>query len=194
MKSSFERHRLPGSARSAFVPAGRIDPLAVATQASATAPTPLEAVSPEPGLADETRSALEALQQAAEELRASQVSQLEVWSSAALEAGLILARRVLERELSIDPQALMPLITRAVASLEGDEPVEVFLHPADLERLEQSDAPEILTADAVTLRARAALARGQASVSNRSSRVAVTIDALLESLHEECLAGWELPK
>jgi hypothetical protein len=204
MKSSFESLSLPGAARFAFVPADRTEPLAIppllnpteseaseeVTRGEASESAALEA-DREAALADETRAAIAALNDAADGLRASRASDIEAWGSAALEAGLILARRVLERELSVDPEALMPLIERAVASLDRDEPIAVLLHPDDLERLEQRDAATMLANGAVTLLPEAGLARGEASVSNRASRIEVRVETLLESLREECLTGWE---
>jgi len=53
-----------------------------------------------------------------------------------LEMALALARQVIRRELSVDPQALLPVVREALGQLVADgRPATVRLHPQDLQTL-----------------------------------------------------------
>jgi flagellar biosynthesis/type III secretory pathway protein FliH len=140
--------------------------------------------------------AVRALESAIEESRRAQLEERRRWLWGALEIALALARRVLERELAIDPAALRPLIERALELLADSGPVEVALAPASLAVLESDLArPEGGPHGGSQLRFRADPNRGagEARVRAESARVEVRLDSLLEMLRQELVPEWEKP-
>lgn len=92
-------------------------------------------------LAEPTRQAIDENRARAEAVLASMQTQLaqaqDQMSQAVLHMACDLARQVLRRELTIDPQAVQPVLTEALALLQADTvPVTVRLHPDDLSALD----------------------------------------------------------
>ena len=112
----------------------------------------------------------------------------------ALDLGVALAKRILERELSLDPEALHPLLERALEHLDGAGPSEVRLAPEDLQRSREM-AGEVLSRlgsrEDVTFAADPQLAPGEACVQAGASSVDLRLDSLLSTLREELVPVWE---
>ncbi len=92
-------------------------------------------------LAEPTRLATEQAQQRFDEALSSMRTQLaqaqDQMAQAVLQMACDLARQVLRRELTIDPQAIQPVLTEALALLQADTiPVTVRLNPNDFAALE----------------------------------------------------------
>jgi len=219
MRSSFEAKPLPVSPRRAesFAPAAapgarkaerfdahdRVQPEAPAAepQTVEAAAQPVEAEPP----AQETAAqcgpdprelaldaAVEALASAAESLRDARREEAEHCMRGALDVALALARRVLERELSVDPSALLPLVERAVELLAEARPLRVALAPEALEVLESRPEPlAALPKDQIELVADPALARSEARVRGGASRIEVRLDSVLGMLRDELVPLWE---
>jgi flagellar assembly protein FliH len=87
-------------------------------------------------LAEPTRLTNEQARQQFQSIQASMHTQLaqvhDQMAQAVLQMACDLARQVLRRELTIDPQALQPVLTEALALLHADTvPVTVRLNPED---------------------------------------------------------------
>jgi len=95
-----------------------------------------------------------------------------------------IARRILHRELSVDPEALLGIVKAALERLEGREVERVRVHPADAELirpyLEQAGLSE-----RVRLIADSHLARGSLLVETAQG----VLDASLESQLQEIQRG-----
>ena len=92
-------------------------------------------------LAEPTRVANEQARQQFENIQANMHAQLaqvhDQMAQAVLQMACDLARQVLRRELTIDPQALQPVLTEALALLHADTvPVTVRLNPEDFAAIE----------------------------------------------------------
>lgn len=92
-------------------------------------------------LAEPTRLANEQAQLRFDDVLAAMRVQLEQahdqMAQAVLQMSCDLARQVLRRELTIDPQAIQPVLTEALALLQADTiPVTVRLNPVDFAALE----------------------------------------------------------
>lgn len=100
-------------------------------------------------LAEPTRLANEQARQQFESIQTNMHAQLaqvqDQMAQAVLQMACDLARQVLRRELTIDPQALQPVLTEALALLHADTvPVTVRLNPDDFAAIDTaSTAPPI---------------------------------------------------
>ena len=96
-------------------------------------------------LAGPTRLANEQARQQFESIQASMHTQLaqvhDQMAHAVLQMACDLARQVLRRELTIDPQAIQPVLTEALALLNADTvPVTVRLNPDDYAAIDTASA------------------------------------------------------
>jgi flagellar assembly protein FliH len=112
----------------------------------------------------------------------------------ALEIGFMVARRILEQELTVGPQPLFSLIRSAVRRLGDSRPVKIRLHPKDFARLqamEPQERSEQLSLIHVELAADTELQPGDCIVSsdlgtvdgrlsNRLAELGRSIETLLE--------------
>ena len=192
MKCSFELVPLPATASSAFVPAaGHASAAAERVESELPAP-PVVA----PAVRDlaPLREAVQALESAAAELHQAQREENRRWLWGALDVAVALAKRVLERELSLDPAVLHPLLERAVELLGESEPIEIALGPAALALLEDDAADPLESLrqrDDVRFVPDRTLGVGEASVNNGASSVELRLDVLLSMLRDELVPEWE---
>jgi flagellar assembly protein FliH len=96
-------------------------------------------------LAEPTRLTNEQARQQFQSIQASMHTQLaqvhDQMAQAVLQMACDLARQVLRRELTIDPQALQPVLTEALALLHADTvPVTVRLNPEDFAAIDTTNA------------------------------------------------------
>jgi hypothetical protein len=203
MKSSFEAKPLPAESRSGFVPALVADASTPATERLELPSPPLESLEPvaqtvpPPPVAPDPTPVLEAVaafESAALQLREQQREEHRRWLWGALDVSVALAERVLERELSIDPAALHPLLERALELIGEDEPIEVALAPAGLESLGgalNETIEGLRERCGVSLLSDSRLAAGEARVSSGASRVELRVETLLSMLRDELVPQWE---
>jgi hypothetical protein len=152
--------------------------------ASATAPTAAPAQSapaptpppppPAPTLSPRVEQAINALR-AQGELLAQQAR------SDALEVGMLVARKILEREISTNHEALFALIKSAIRRVGEARSTTVRLHPADLERLDKVEGGRLSLGE-VKLEADEALSPGDVMVDTEHH----TVDGRLNTRLEEC--------
>lgn len=195
--ASFSRAALPVRPESASTPRPAFAPAHPAAVAVAPEPdltethaAPPRAESPPPAWARELRSVLEtqqdnALAAAVERLRqlADGLGEQVRWD--ALEIGLMVARRILEREVSVDPAAHVDLIRSAIRRVGESRVLTVRVCPADLRRLEQPDARARLDSLAVARVewvADATLAPGDCIVDGELARIDGRLAARLEEV------------
>jgi hypothetical protein len=136
---------------------------------SAPAPTPLP-----PALSPMVEQAINALR-AQGELLAQQAR------SDALEVGMLVARKILEREISTNHEALFALIKSAIRKVGEAHSTTVRLHPADLERLDKVEGGRLSLGE-VKLEADETLGPGDVMVDTEHH----TIDGRLNTRLEEC--------
>ena len=113
-----------------------------------------------------------------------------------LEMACAMARQVLRRELSIDPQALLPVVREAMGQLVADgRPATVRLHPEDLETL-RKPLQEEFAGTPVAWVADAAMPAGGCQVESAGT----VIDGRLQTRWNRAIAAlgvdaaWELPE
>ncbi len=102
--------------------------------------------------------AIDALQAAARALNARTVPVLDAASTVLAEAALLLAEKIIGKELSNDAFGAKAALDRALAGIEAATVREVRMNPQDLEQLGLSHVP----GTAIKLAADATLARGDA--------------------------------
>lgn len=95
-------------------------------------PTPPAPPTPPSGLAEGSR----ALAMALEQLRLESEHLAQQARSDALELGFVVARKILEMEISANPAALFALIRSAVRKVGDARTLTLRLHPEDCQRLE----------------------------------------------------------
>jgi len=140
----------------------------------APAPPPPPAPAPQPmGLSPRVEAAIKELRQQGERL-AQQAR------SDALEVGMLVARKILEREISTNHEALFALIKSAIRRVGEARTTTVRLHPDDLARVEKVEGGQLSLGE-VTLEADESLARGDVMVDTEHH----TVDGRLGTRLEE---------
>jgi flagellar biosynthesis/type III secretory pathway protein FliH len=202
MKSSFEPVPLHGFADAAFVPRSRAErvlpdpePVVVESESESSAQGDGEAAAQAQAEAIEAlRAAVAGFDLAVEEAGRIANLQQRRWLNDALEFGFALARHVLERELTLDPEAFHPLVERAADLLRPGIPLEVAL-PSQSFALAKTHASEPLEAirrkHEVTFREDSSLGVDEARVSGGASSVDVGIERMLALLRDELSTDWE---
>src|SRR5450830_62701 len=100
----------------------------------------------------------------------------QVMAQGTLELACELARQVLRRELSVDPQAVQPVVREALGLLVADtKSAVVRLHPLDLELFEEVIRSEF-SALSLTLLADASLTRGGCLIESAGTVVDGTLE------------------
>lgn len=155
-------------------PAG-FEPLASTSPAVPAAAPPQATAQAEP-----SQAAFARLELAIEALRLEGARLAEQTRADALEVGLLVARRVLEREISTNLEALFSLIKSAIRRAGEDHVTVVRLCPSDLERV-KAPPDERLSLGPVELRADEALAPGDVMVDTAHH----TVDGRLATRLEE---------
>ena len=104
-----------------------------------------------------------------------------------MELGLIVAERLVLREIEHDAESLAPLIAAALERLGSGEALSIELSPAEADRVLAGEMPEI-----ESLRARwnaeivseASLAPGEARVRDGAASIDLRLKALLENFRQ----------
>lgn len=81
----------------------------------------------------------EALNAAAEAMAQARADFLETLEPQVLEIALLIGRRVLQRELRMDPEVVLGTVRRSLAALTDRQRLRVRVNPADLEALRQHE-------------------------------------------------------
>lgn len=138
--------------------------------------------------AEALQSAEKALSRAASALDDERRGSLRAQRETVIELALVVARRILEHEVSARLDDLEPLLERALALLARKGPVVLYLAPGDLETLRAGGAPalERLAGDAVErIEADPGLRPGDARISAGSAGVDASIDTILSQFRGE---------
>ncbi|WP_114968330.1 FliH/SctL family protein [Rhodoferax ferrireducens] len=128
-------------------------------------------------------------------VQAQQAGTEQVVARGVLELACELARQVLRRELSVNPEAVRPVIREALGLLTTENKSALIrLHPADLELLEEAVRAEFSSLS-LTLLADATLTRGGCIVESAGT----VVDGTLEKRWMRAIANlgldspWEVP-
>ena len=138
--------------------------------------------------ADRTAAAVELLRSTADRLAAEARTD-------ALEIGFLVARRILEMELSTSPEPLVNLVRGAVRRLGESRRIVIHLSPEDATTLSQvlqnqgNQAVSPLSAAQIEVVADGALKRGDCLVEGDQVTVDGRIDVRLEELHRIVSTG-----
>lgn len=124
---------------------------------------PLASEPPPPPVAPPVAPQSESLRFALEALRAQGERLAEQARSDALELGVLIARRILEREVSTNLESLFALIKSAIRRAGEDHVTRVRLHPAEVARLQDVTASQF-SLGKIELVADATLSRGDVMV------------------------------
>lgn len=152
--------------------------------ASATAPTAAPAQSapaPTPPPPPPAATLSPRVEQAINALRAQGELLAQQARSDALEVGMLVARKILEREISTNHEALFALIKSAIRKVGEARSTTVRLSPADLERLDKVEGGRLSLGE-VKLEADEALGPGDVMVDTEHH----TVDGRLNTRLEEC--------
>lgn len=131
-------------------------------------------------------ASIETIRFALEALRAQGERLAEQARSDALELGILVARRILEREVTTNLDSLFSLIKSAVRRAGEDHVTRVRLHPADAERLKGVNESDF-TLGKIELIADATLTRGDVMVDTKDH----SIDGRLTTRFEELVKQLE---
>lgn len=196
MKSSFEP--VPLTAPEPFVPLDALEPeltceptsVEVSPEAWVNAPEP-EVLAPDPG---PVIAAVEALEQGLAALGETRREESRRYLWGALDVAVALAERILERELSLHPSSLHPLVERAIERLDQPDTVEIALAPDALalaDEVADADLSPLETRHGVKFVADPELMCGEARVVAGPSSVDLRLQSLLSMLREELVPDWE---
>jgi Flagellar assembly protein FliH len=141
-----------------------------------------------PAAAGEAAILLEAVADGLEELRAMRTAALHELQSLAVLLAVRVARTILQHEFSLTSERVMLLAEQAVAQLDSDAVPLIFVHPADLQRLEQMETRHDGLLATARWRADSGLAPGDVRIEGGNygleSRVAEQLDAITNTLLE----------
>ncbi len=148
-----------------------------------------------PGEAEARAAATRLLEAAARELAESRVEYLRAQRGALVELAVAIAERILDREVSTDPAALVASVEAALDAVPDEEPAVVHLAPADHASLcaGEGEAPAVLARHGVEVAADAALAPGDVRVRAGAARVDARRERLLERIREALLPSTFAP-
>jgi len=133
-----------------------------------------------------TRTAVEALGQAAEALAASRAGFARDLQQNIHVLALATAKKIIERELMTSPEIVRDLVSRALELFDTDSPMEIRLHPEDLESF-RSDWEGFAPPErqgALQWLADPSLERGSFQIENPTRMVDGRIDVALRNLYE----------
>ena len=82
-------------------------------------------------LAQQMTTLLPALQQAVQDIRNAKQAWLTHWEKAAVHVAAVIARRVIRRELSRQPEISLALVREALELAAGSSQLRILLNPAD---------------------------------------------------------------
>lgn len=141
-----------------------------------------------PGASDQTAILLEAVADGLEELRTMRTAALSELQALAVQLGVRVARTILQHEFSLTSERVILLAEQAVTQLDSDAVPVIFVHPADLQRLEQVEAGHAGLLATARWRADPGLAPGDVRIEGGNygleSRVAAQLDAIMNTLLE----------
>jgi flagellar biosynthesis/type III secretory pathway protein FliH len=132
------------------------------------------------------KRSLERVEMALQVLRAQGERLAEQARSDALELAFLVARRILEHEISVDPGALLALIRTAIAKAGEANKVELHLNPKDLELVHaaREDDPAALSFAHVSLVADSSLGRGDCLVQTELGTVDGRLATRLQEMRD----------
>ena len=131
---------------------------------------------------------------------AAAIDQLEVRSTEAIdnlahdavELGLVVARRIVQAELNINPEAIFGAVREAVASLGESNRFEIRLHPEDIEavRAARGESSPLPHGSGVSVRLEAdpSLIRGDCIIESEHGHVDASLEARIQRVREALLA------
>jgi flagellar assembly protein FliH len=135
---------------------------------------------------ERVRSALEALRRAAEALSASREQRLRDLEANVYAIALTAARKIVMREITADPSIVADLVRRAREMMGSEGPIEIRLHPEDLNRVrEEEPAPAGDAETEIRLTADATLERGAFVLNGPHRIVEGRADEALRRLYEK---------
>ena len=130
---------------------------------------------------EQTRATLELLAKTIAEVSSIRGETIRRAEADTVRLAIEIARRVLHRELSVDPSALEALIKAAIARLQTQEIYRVRVHP-DLEPLMRSCLEQAGRGSAVELVGDRALAKGGASFEINRGTLDASLDTQLREI------------
>jgi len=133
-----------------------------------------------------TRTAVEVLGQAAEALVASRAGFARDLQQNIHVLALATAKKIIQRELTTSPEIVRDLVSRAIELFDADSPMEIRLHPEDLESF-RSDWEGFAPPErqgALQWLADPSLERGSFQIENPTRMVDGRIDVALRNLYE----------
>ncbi len=139
-------------------------------------------------VAQRLSSLLPALQQALTELHTARLALLESWEQSCLHVALEIARRIIRRELSRQPEIPCRWIREALELAAGSPVIEIHLHPGDAELLApQIDklGTEVAGAAKLSVVQDNDIEPGGCRISTRFGRIDAGLEAQLRRLEEE---------
>jgi flagellar assembly protein FliH len=139
-------------------------------------------------VAEGLQTALPLLRQALEQLEIARQTQIDHWQKACLHVAVEIARRIVRKELSRDPQIPLRWIQEALDLAAGAPAMELRLHPKDYEFLRES-----VTASTAGLKSKfelvpdPTLSPGSCRLETRYGMIDTGWEAQLARLEEELL-------
>jgi flagellar assembly protein FliH len=132
-------------------------------------------------LEQETRAAVEAMAAAIADAAALRSETIRRAEADTVRLAVEIARRVLHREISVDPSALEALIRAALEKLKNQEILRVRVHP-DQEKLVRTCLDHAGRANAIEVTCDAALSRGAASFDIARGSLDASVEAQLREI------------
>lgn len=140
--------------------------------------------------AQRVKSALPALQQAADVLRAERDQWIVRWETSAIELSIAIAEKLLRTSLKAFPERADAMIRDALQLAAGQERVDIYLSEADLERLgDQADEIARSTSGCAQVRliADATLQQGDCRIETQHGEMDASVAAMLGRIADELL-------
>lgn len=179
------------SAREAASPVAAASPAIVT--APSPAPSPLPAAAPPPAVPGiDIRPLLNTLLSAVQELDERRRESLRELQQAAVELSIAIASQLLRRAIDAGQFGVRELVEDALHRLPASGPVQVSLHPADLQQLQSqlaARAPHILAGREVRFRPDPTLERGSCRADLPEEGILSDLHLSLGDLHEELMEG-----
>lgn len=143
-------------------------------------------------LGAQLESLLPALREAIAGIQRAKHDFLRQWERQSIHLAAAMARRIIRRELSQDPQITLQLVREALELATGSTQIRVLLNPADFEALQgqvQRLAAEISGLAPAELLADPAIQAGGCRVETRHGAIDQQIESQLARIEEELADG-----
>lgn len=167
--------------------AGRIEGLAGAQGLIESHAEELAAVLTEERL----KTLLPALEEGVGRLELERERWLSAWEAAAIRLSAAIARRIVRRELSQDPEVAKGIVRAALELAAGQSQITLRLHPGDLERLRDGGAIRdcLQRFGEATLVADDAVSPGGCVIDSRHGLIDARIETQLQRIVDELLGN-----